>query len=356
MKEVSEFEARLLRILRAVLGRGSIDQVLAWLVHPIKRPKCLSRQCVELAQDFLSKGVTSWLAESGWASTSSLRADEVVSGRLWERHSVSSLSLTFSANSLELLIWLTSENFVKPDSSLNVDASTLTTGDRLLWLKTYTSVQRTLGGPLLLKQPGFSDHGLIPLLAPWHSGLSGNMTDPNLEFWCRSEHAWVLESLQPQLVDAWVSVEKKKHTTSNHKDMRKVGLLQKLTLARLMDEAKKHARQDVCLFLLPVGHQLLKNAGTDTWFSALNVRSLKMASRSEVYQAALAYLDSIERLHAWNQHARSIGFYDEDYQSGQLWKSHWEEYHGDRLRQQALEVARRVDPVRAVTSAVENTS
>ena len=68
MKEVSEFEARLLRILRCLMHRTSVEQSLSLFVQSVPRPRCLSRHCVELVQDGLSKGVTEWLARSGYLS------------------------------------------------------------------------------------------------------------------------------------------------------------------------------------------------------------------------------------------------------------------------------------------------
>ncbi len=199
MKEVSEFEARLLRILRCLMHRASIDQTLALLVQPVARPRCLSRTCVELIQDGLSKGVTAWLARSGWMNARTLRNGDVASGRLWLRHHPSSMALTFSRNSMELLIWLTAENFAEPTVPLELDANTVTIGDRLLMLMTFSALRTTVGVNVLVRQSGFSTHGLTSILFPESAALIPGFSEPNLGFWFQPETTWVLEALQSRL-------------------------------------------------------------------------------------------------------------------------------------------------------------
>lgn len=348
-RNVSIFEARLLRILRVLMGRGQIDQVLPALVRPLKRPKCLSRNCVALVQSYLSTGMTEYLARSGWASDPFLRKDQVVTGRLWQRHAPEHLSLPFSAASLELLIWLTAENFVQPKRTLNVDPSALTVGDQLLWTRTWLAVQDTLGGPPLLQQPGFQGLGLLNLLAPEAVGRHADHSEPNIEFWCRPAQAWILESLQTPLADAWAVTESRKRLHSSHDDVRRIGEHQTRTLNDLFRAAKQHGRRDLCVFLLKAGTKLLYET-PGKWFEALNVRLLKMAERQQVYAAALAFLTSLDELYNWNQHARSVGFYDEDYESAQFWKLCWEQFNADELHRRARRIAEDVNPVTAVTT------
>jgi len=349
IRNVSIFEARLLRILRVLMGRGQIDQVLAILVRPEKRPKCLSRQCVQLVQNYLSTGMTEFLARSGWSSETFLHGERVVTGRLWQRHEVQQMSLEFSAASLELLVWLTTENFVQPKAKLNVDPAALTVGDQLLWTRTWLAVQDTLGGPPLMEQPGFAGLGLLNLLAPGATGLHVGQSEPGVAFWCRPAQAWILESLQSQLTAAWVQAEARKRINTSHKDVRRIGQHQMRLLEDLFTAAQRHERRDLCVFILRAAFELINDASGE-WYRALNVKSLKMAERQAVYAAALAFFTGLNRLHEWNQQARSVGFYDEDYESAQFWKSCWEHYRGDEMHRRARQIAEDVNPVRAVTS------
>ncbi|MCR9201555.1 MAG: hypothetical protein NXI04_23170 [Planctomycetaceae bacterium] len=349
VRNVSAFEARLLRILRVLMGRGQVDQVLAILVRPVKRPPCLSRACVQLVQNYLATGMTEFLARSGWSSEKFLNGERVVTGRLWQRHEIEQMSLEFSAASVELLIWLTAENFVQPKQKLNVDPGALTVGDQLLWTRTWLAVQDTLGGPPLLEQAGFAGLGLLNLLAPGATGLQGGGGEPGVAFWCRPAQAWILESLQAQLSEAWVSVEARKRVNTSHKEVRRIGQHQAAILKELFDAAQGHGRRDLCVFVLRAAAELMNDPAGD-WFRAINVQSLKMAERQDVYMAALAFFTGLNRLHEWNQQARSVGFYDEDYESGQFWKSCWEHYQGDEMHRRASQIAQNLNPVKAITS------
>lgn len=348
MKEVSEFEARLLRILRCLMHRMPVEQTLALLVKPIRRPRCLSRNCVELVQDGLSKGVTEWLARSGWPDRRFIQNEAIVEGRMWERHPIDKLQLSFSANSLKLLIWLTASNFVEPNSAAKINPKALTVGDRLLMLMVFAAIRSTPGGPTLLKQPGFSEHGLISLMFPADVGVVTRSSEPDVTFWCQPQHSWVLETLQSRLSQQWFRIECDKRGSSNDGDMRRIGEFQAHVLSLLFDTVEQQGRQDLCMFLLSAGQHLLQTIPTEKWFDRLDVRHLRMADRSEVYKSALAFFHGVKRLQKWTQHAQGIGFYDEDYQASQLWKSEWERLEGDCLVTAARSIIQRVAPVKAV--------
>src|SRR4051812_9358011 len=128
MRTVSRFEMNLLRVLHAVLQRAPIGPALVLLARPHARPKCLSRDAVELIQDTLAKGCVQFLARHGWMRERFLRDGKIAAGRLWERTPAAELGLTFSRHALEFLIQLVS----------GIAGSGLpgeyTVGDRLLFL------------------------------------------------------------------------------------------------------------------------------------------------------------------------------------------------------------------------------
>lgn len=350
MKEVSEFEAKLLRILRCLMHRTSADQSLSLFVQTTPRPKCLSRQCIELVQDNLSKGVTEWLARSGWMTGRFLRNQSVVTGRLWQRHPPESVRLTFSRNSMELLIWLTTENFSDPASPVAIDVETVTPGDELLMLMTFSALRSTLGAAILVKQPGFRNHGLLALLFPEVVAVLNGFEDPNVRIWCEPDRAWILEALQSKLAQQWFLIENFKRSSANYTDLQKIGEMQSSVHRRLCDSAESLGRQDLCVFLLMAARLLFQTVTVDRWYDRMDLRLLRMTERASIFHAALAFFHGLSRLDQWTQRAQAVGFYDEDYRASQLWKSEWERLGGDELWLRARRVIELVDPLRTVVA------
>ena len=62
MKAISRFEANLVKVLRGLVLQAPAQQILPLLAKPMARPKCLSRDAVELVQDALAKGCVQFLA------------------------------------------------------------------------------------------------------------------------------------------------------------------------------------------------------------------------------------------------------------------------------------------------------
>jgi hypothetical protein len=350
MKEVSEFEAKLLRILRCLMHSTSADQSLSLFVQATPRPKCLSRQCIELVQDYLKKGVTEWLARSGWMTGRFLRHQAIVAGRLWERHPPESLRLTFSRNSMELLIWLTAENFSDPASPVAIDVESVTPGDELLMLMTFSALRSTLGAAILVKQPGFRNHGLIALLFPEVVAVLNGFGEPNISIWCQQDRAWILEALQSKLAHQWFSMENFKRSSSNYTDLKKIGEMQSSVHTRLCEAAESFGRQDLCVFLLMAARLLFQAVTVDRWYDRLDLRLLRMTERAPIFRAGLAFFLGLNRLEQWTQRAQSVGFYDEDYRASQLWKSEWERLGGDALCLRARRIIELVDPLRTAAA------
>ncbi|MFO0998985.1 MAG: hypothetical protein U0936_01495 [Planctomycetaceae bacterium] len=350
MKEVSEFEARLLRILRCLMHRTSVEQSLSLFVQSVPRPRCLSRHCVELVQDGLSKGVTEWLARSGYLSSQFCEHETVSSGRLWQRHPPEALSLTFSRNSMELLIWLTSENLTAPASSVAIDADSATTGDRIVALMTFAVLRSTLGAPVLMKQPLFEDHGLIALMFPDSVAVMAEDCPLDLNSWLQKDCYWIMEALQSKLAQRWCGIENFKRSLSNLDDLQKIGHLQSVVLAKLLDLSEHVGRKDLCLFLLKAAKLLFQNVSVDRWYDCLDLRLLRMSERAEIYRSALAFFRGIERLHRWHLQSQEVGFYDEDYRACQLWKSEWERLGGDQVHERTERIIELVDPLRTAST------
>ena len=106
MKSISRFEVNLLRVLRAVVQQAPVEHVLPLLVKPLPRPKCLSRDAVDLVEDTLAKGCVQFLARRGWMRERFMRAGTSTEGRLWQRSTPAELGLAFSPHALEFLLQL----------------------------------------------------------------------------------------------------------------------------------------------------------------------------------------------------------------------------------------------------------
>jgi hypothetical protein len=51
-------------------------------------------------------------------------------------------------------------------------------------------------------------------------------------------------------------------------------------------------------------------------------------------------------LQRWERKARSVGYFDEDYQASQLWKADWEAADGDETAARAHRVLEQLEPLR----------
>ena len=144
MKAVSRFEADLLHLLHAVLGRAPRDEALKIVLQERDRPPCLSRVAVELIQDTLARGCVWRLAREGvWRRARYLRGDRIASGRLWERTPPEELGLRFSGQTLDFLIRLTAYlPGDRPPRSAPYDAEP-TVGDSLLHFFAYEALRET---------------------------------------------------------------------------------------------------------------------------------------------------------------------------------------------------------------------
>ena len=54
----------------------------------------------------------------------------------------------------------------------------------------------------------------------------------------------------------------------------------------------------------------------------------------------------LSRLHQWEERARLVAFFEENYNASQLYKSDWEHWQGDVLHARAQELLRQAEPLR----------
>lgn len=343
MREVSQFEANLIRILRTIVGQDPIDQSLPIIQRELERPRCLSRACVELVQDTLARGVPHLLARQGWHRDRAIRGESVVEGRLWQRAKSEQLALEYSRNSLEFLIWLTSETPVRPGSKPKIRFEECSTGDTVLLLLAFTSLRQIeQARPNLIRIPVFLANPLVGLMFPDDFTDEEFLGAPEFGPWVEPERSWLLEAMQPWLRERWFEIETEKRQLIERESLQAVGTAQQAILETFLEAADRAGRRDLARFIMDVAGRLLRaHAGIDgnqPWFERVEVGDLRIADRQAVYESGFVLLRSLKRFDAWNDAARSIGFYDEEYETSQLWKSDWERWNGDAVVRQAREV------------------
>ncbi len=334
---VSRFEANLLWILQGVLRSDPSQQTLELVLEKCPQPPCLSRAAVELIQDTLAKGCVSILARSGWYRERHLRNDEVVEGRLWERHPLQNLSLSFSKHSLNFLIWLTAH---KPDEKKTkwpaMPEAQLTMGDLFLLYLVYGILRDTKAAEIASSRQMFFLHGLCRLAYPQDFTKTPENRLPNFTLWMSGSGACILEVLQSELKDSWLERERKKAHIRDWKQMQALGQSQNRILQAFLDTVEQNNRRDLARFLLPTLSALMPdNPNLSWWTENLTSAGRRLADRDETYRAALALVGQMVRLQRWQQEAQLVPFYDEAYPSSQLWKRDWEHWQGDELAQRA---------------------
>lgn len=351
MRSVTRFEANLLRLLGYFLHREPPERALPLLEQRGPTPPCLHRNAIHLIQDALGKGCVSLLARrGGWRRERFLRGERPSEGRLWERTPPDELGLTFSAHTLRFLLWITAH---RPGDALRlgrVSEEELTLGDRLLFYFAHEGLRNLasgLGAEKLRSEPPFVQHALCWLAFPDDYTAAPTGARPNFAPWMEGVGVCVLEALQPELARRWIEVESKKERLVDPQAMRVLGLAQERVLTPFLDALEGVGRRDLARFLLQAAAALLgPHAHAGMWSAHLNLSGQRVADRSATYQAATIFLRTLERLQTWERRARGVGYFDEGYAAGQLWKADWEQVQGDVLLERARAIVRQLDPLR----------
>jgi hypothetical protein len=307
-------------------------------------PPCLSAEAVALLQDHLAKGSVQLLARHSWQRDRCLRQGRVVEGRLWQRTPPVELGLHFSANTVRFLLWLTAAVPSPQDGQDQPRIKDATVADRLLFFWAYQALRHSGVRDGLLRQPFVAQEPLCRLAfaddfveeagaidwRPWTTGLG----------------SCILEALQRSLTALLLQSEERKHQVRNAQAMRVLGKNQDAVLRGFCDAVHVAGRWDLARFLLPVLARLTADyPDAADWIGNLDVTKLRLGERVDAYRATLAIFRLIERLQAWQREAQTLGYFDEGYPAGQLWKAAWEAHGGDEISARAHALLRAVEPL-----------
>ena len=350
---VSRFEYNLLRLLRFLLGHMPAEQVQTLVYQRVTPPPpCLSRTCVGLAQDTLSKAVVLSLVRSGgWRREKFLRGGQPTGGRVWERVPLDERTLAFGRQPLAFAFWLTAE---KPTDAKEVWAGAdgaLSAADELFFAHALDAL-RPLHDvhPTLVRKAAFERNPFCWLLSPGDFCETDALVLPDFAPLFRGERAAILECLQPVLAARWVRSERGKGQIADWRRMRHQGHAEQATLSAFLKAAEASQRQDLARFVLKAATTVLGGTAELTpnyWTGGLQGSGpQRLADRLETQRIALALPRQLAQLQEWDRAARRVGYFDDDYAASQLWKADWEAARGDEAAAKARRLMEQLDPLR----------
>jgi hypothetical protein len=142
------------------------------------------------------------------------------------------------------------------------------------------------------------------------------------------------------------------------KTMRQQGRTEFAALQAFLTAAEKANRCDLARFVLRANSALFTSDMTPVfWTGGLQGSGPpRLADRLDTQRSALALPRQMETLEGWQNRARSVGFFDSDYQATQLWKTEWEACAGDRVALRAQSVIEQLEPLRGPTGGPQTAS
>lgn len=349
-RTVSRFEANLLTILQHLLGHSAGDAIR--LINESRpRPPCLSASAVHLVRDRLAKGCIQFLVRGGgWRVERILRNGDLASGRAWDRTPLVERTLSFGKQSLEFLMWLTSENPRKPSVPWRPASGKAAAADEFFFAIALASLESEaeIVTAVVEKSP-FAENGLARLACP---AAFGAFDLPVSDFltWFEPPRSAILECLQHWLAMRWLRSERAKGQTADWAKLGQQGRSENAVLSAFIAAARRADRPDLARFILDASAMAFGRSDRtpEYWIGGLEgVGPSRLAERLAIRRAAVAMPRSVGTLAEWTQHYRGVGYFDEGYVAAQYWKEEWDAYGGDVLAERARSVVEAVEPLRA---------
>lgn len=337
--EVNRAEYRLLQISAAVLEDAPLSpNIQALIANKADDLECLSPTAMGLLQDQLSKGIVRFFARRGWQSETYLRDEEIARGSVWERTPPNQLGLTFGEGTIRFLMDLGAKNLSGITSWRRLPSLTL--GDRVFILLCVRAMNTSIRGMKPWTAKAVINDGLIALMYPDRIAETAT-PEPDFAPWLEGAGAALFECLQEELSDRWIELERSKEAIVLKDQMLQLGQTQQRVAEALISSANQKQRWDLCRFLLAtIEHIVASNSTAQQWIGHLNMGSIRLSDRSDTYRAATCLLHLFRQLEKWNATSQGIGYFDENYQQAQLWKSFWEQHESAEKYVRSQEVLR----------------
>ncbi|QJW99322.1 hypothetical protein [Frigoriglobus tundricola] len=351
-RQVSKFEFNLLRILRFLMGHFPADQGLQLVRTAVSRPECISGGAVDLVQDTLSKASVLFLTRSGgWRNDKFLRANLPVAGRVWDRIPLDERALHFSRPVLDFLLWLTAEKVQETKQAWDAAPKALTPADELFFCLAFDAMRSDPDVlAALRRKDAFTRNPFCWLTNPGDVAEpdSTKPQPPDFAPVFTGQRAVLLECLQTHLTLRWTRSERAKGQIGDWKKMRQQGQAEHAALRAFLQAADAARRTDLARFVLRTNAAVLQSDMTPVfWTGGLQGSGPpRLADRLETQRSALALPRQMETLEEWQARARSVGYFDEDYQAAQMWKAEWETTQGDRVAARARAAVEMLEPLR----------
>ncbi len=333
MRTVNRFDHNLLQILFAIFEQNS-DRLTVKLLDTgfaTGRPKCLSRETVELVEQTITKGCIKWLVEvGGWQVQTHMVNEETSEGRLWERHKPQELGLTFSERTIDFLIHLTAKS-TNDKSVWGTDAESLTLGDQFFFFMVANSFHNLQFAKTWSKREFFSKNPLIALSFP--NLFSAKQAHPDIDFrpWMKGIGAAIFETCQDFFASRIYEIEKSKFKTTDPKIITNLARDQRQVWQRLFSACENNDRRDLCRFLQnALGKIIHPKSKPEDWTGKLETNDMRIADRFALYRDAMVLTEAIDQLKKWQSEGAITGYFDEGYAASQLFKSDWETFNTEK--------------------------
>ncbi len=351
-RQVSKFEYNLLRILKFLVGHFPADQGLQLVRTATTKPECISVGAVDLVKDVLSKALVLFLTRAGgWRNDKYLRNNTPASGRVWGRIPLDERTLEFSRPVLDFLFWLTAEKVHETKQAWDAAPKALTPTDELFFALAFDAMRSDPDVLAMLRRKDtFSRNPFCWLTAP-QDVADPEATKPQAPDFTPmfgGLRAVLLECLQTHLTHRWIRSERDKGQLGDWKRMRHQGNAEFVALRDFLKAAEAARRADLARFVLRTNAAVLQSDLTPVfWTGGLQGSGpQRLADRLETQRAALAFPRQMETLEVWQERARYVGYFDDDYQASQMWKADWEAVNGDRVAARARAAVEMLEPLR----------
>jgi hypothetical protein len=349
-RQVSKFEFNLLRVLRFFVGHFPADQGLQLVRTTVARPDCLSEAAVHLIKDTLAKASVLFLVrEGGWRNDRYLRQNQPTGGRVWERSPLDERVLEFSRHVVEFLLWATAEKVNETKAAWDARLEDLTPADEFFFWRAFDACRADPDlVAVLRKKEAFRRNAFCWISCPGDLTDADEPTVPDLRPLFTGLRAVMLECLQQHLAGRWIRSERAKGQIGDWKRMRQQGRAEFAALQAFLEAAGQANRTDLARFVLRTNAAILQTDLTPVfWTGGLQGSGPpRLADRLDTQRSALAIPRQMEVLAGWQQRARFVGYFDEDYQASQTWKQDWEAADGDRVAARAHAAVEMLEPLR----------